>query len=94
MEFHPLSELDARTKPEILARAREWAERESLKIRLREMREKRGVPEGKTALPRLERRKDIGVSALIDYVKSLGMGIEIAAVPKTAGGKREVLLRV
>ncbi|MDR1787536.1 MAG: hypothetical protein LBR16_03700 [Treponema sp.] len=59
------------------------------------MRKKYGSPQGKTAaVPNPERRKDIGVSMLIDYVKSLGMGLEIVAIPKTAGAKRELLLQV
>jgi len=59
-------------------------------------REKHGGPEGEAAaaVPKLERRKDIGVAALIDYVENFGMGLEIVAVPKKAGARRQVLLRV
>jgi len=96
VEFHPLSELDARMKPETLAKARKIYERDLMGIRLKEMREKHGGPEGEAAaaVPKLERRKDIGVAALIDYVENFGMGLEIVAVPKKAGARRQVLLRV
>ena len=44
---HPISELDAKMKPAVLARARRMAERESLNIRLSILREKYGVKQKK-----------------------------------------------
>jgi len=35
MEFHPLSELEAQTSPEVLAKARELFEQENMKITLK-----------------------------------------------------------
>jgi hypothetical protein len=46
---HPISELDARMNPEVLARARKMAEKESLNIRLGMLREKYGVKQGDVA---------------------------------------------
>jgi hypothetical protein len=96
---HPISELDARMDPAVLAKARKMAERESLNIRLGMLREKYGVKQSEitnftqTAVSKLENRKDIRISTLIDYLDSLGMGLEITAYPKNSA-KKELLLRI
>jgi len=96
---HPISELDARMNPEVLVKARKMAERESLNIRLGMLRDKYGVKQSEianftqTAVSKLENRKDIRISTLIDYLDSLGMGLEISAYPKNSA-KKELLLRV
>jgi len=96
---HPISELDAKMDPAVLARARKMAERESLNIRLGMLREKYGVKQSEisnftqTAVSKLENRKDIRISTLIDYLDSLGMGLEITACPKNTTEK-ELLLRI
>ncbi|GHV85717.1 hypothetical protein AGMMS50230_13250 [Spirochaetia bacterium] len=98
--FHPLSELDAKTKPEILAKARKLYEQESLNIKLKALRGKYGIKQSdvssftQTAISKLEHRKDIKISTLIDYLGSLGMGLEITAFPKDKKTKREILLKV
>lgn len=100
MKFHPLSELDAKTKPAVLAQARKLYERESLNIKLKALRGKYGVTQSgisrftQTAVSKLENRKDMKISTLIDYLESLGMGLEIAALPKGNKTKKEILLRV
>jgi hypothetical protein len=100
MEFHPLSELEKNLDPEVIAKARKLYEQDSLNLKLKAMREKYGVKQGdvanftQTAVSKLENRKDIRISTLIDYLKSLGMGLEIVALPKGKGAKREVLLKV
>ncbi|GHU12679.1 hypothetical protein FACS1894161_1410 [Spirochaetia bacterium] len=100
MEFHPLSELEKKTKPETLAKARKLYEQDSLNLKLKAMREKYGVRQGdvvnftQTAVSKLEKRKDIKISTLIDYLDSIGMGLEIAAFPKGKNTKREILLKV
>ena len=100
MEFHPISELDKKIKPEILAKARKLCEQDLLNIRLKELRDKSGIKQtevanfSQTAISKLERRKDIKISTLRDYLDSLGMGLEIAALPRGKPGKREILLRV
>jgi len=43
MEFHPLSELEAKTSPEVLAKARKLYEQDSLNIKLKELRGKYGI---------------------------------------------------
>ena len=96
---HPISELEARMDPEVLAKAKKMAEQESLNIRLGMLREKYGVKQSdvanftQTAVSKLENRKDIRISTLIDYLASLNMGLEITAYPKNSA-KKELLLRV
>jgi hypothetical protein len=96
---HPISELDAKMNPEVLARAKKMAQEASLNIRLAMLREKYGVKQNEitnftqTAVSKLENRKDIRISTLIDYLDSLGMGLEISACPRDSA-KKELLLRV
>jgi len=83
-------------------RARSVAEREILAIRLAELRQRRGVKQSdisvfsQTAISKLERRKDMKLSTLIEYVEGIGMGLEIRVYPKNAKGtsKAETLLQV
>jgi len=95
----PISALDAKMNPEVLLMAKKMAQKESLNIRLAMLREKYGVKQSEmesftqTAVSKLENRKDIRISTLIDYLDSLGMGLEITAYPKNST-KKEVLLRV
>jgi len=96
---HPISELDAKMDPVVLAKAKRMAREESLNIRLAILREKYGMKQSEitnftqTAVSKLENRNDIRISTLIDYLDSLGMGLEITAYPKNSN-KKEVLLKV
>ena len=100
MEFNPIGKLDARTNPEVLAKARKLYEQESLNIKLKALRGKYGIKQEEinnftqTAVSKLERRKDIKVSTLIDYLESLGFGLEISALPKSNNARKEVLLKI
>jgi transcriptional regulator with XRE-family HTH domain len=100
MEFHPIGELDAQVSPEVLTKAHKLYERESLNMRLKALRGKYGVKQGdiakftQTAVSKLERRRDIKISTLIDYIESLDMGLEIIALPKDSNAEREILLKV
>jgi len=95
----PISELEAKMDPAVLERARRMAAKESLNIQLAMLREKYGVRQSEitnftqTAVSKLENRKDMRISTLIDYLDSLGMGLEITACPKNSG-ERELLLRI
>jgi len=96
---HPISKLEAKMDPAVLENARKMAEKESLNIRLALMREKYGIKQSEisnftqTAVSKLEKRKDIRISTLIDYLDSLGMGLEIIAYPRNST-KKELLLKV
>jgi hypothetical protein len=71
-------------------------------IKLGQLREKCGLKQSEvthfsqTSVSRLERRKDIKISTLIDYLNSLGLGLEIKTYPKNKKTQieEEVLLRV
>ena len=87
---------------EQIRRARSVAEREILSVRLAELRQRRGVKQSdipvfsQTAISKLERRKDMKLSTLIDYVEGIGMGLEIRVYSKDVkgAGKAETLLKV
>jgi hypothetical protein len=94
--------MEASMTKESAQRARAVAEREILAIRLAELRERRGVKQtdmssfSQTAVSKLERRKDMKLSTLIEYLDGIGMGLEIRVYPKKAKGtaKAETLLKV
>jgi hypothetical protein len=96
---HPISELDAKMNPAVLEKARRMAREESLNIMLAILREKYGMKQNEltnftqTAVSKIENRKDIRISTLINYLDSLGMGLEINARPRNSA-KKELLLRV
>ena len=100
MEFHPFSELEKKLSPEVREKAYKLFVQESFKINLKMLREKNGKKQeqienfSQTAVSKLERRKDIKISTLIDYLDSLGFGLEIAALPKGNNAEREILLRI
>ena len=97
--FHPLSELEARTSSEVLAKARKLCSQDILNIELKALRTKYCIKQediekfSQTAVSKLERRKDIKISTLMDYLECLGFGLEIIALPKKPNAKKEVLLR-
>jgi transcriptional regulator with XRE-family HTH domain len=73
-----------------------------LAIKLGQLREKRGLKQNEvenfsqTSVSRLEKRRDIKISTLVEYLNSLGMGLEIKTYPKdkSVGSKEEVLLKI
>ena len=83
-------------------RAHAEAEREILSMRLAELRERRGIKQtdistfSQTAISKLEKRKDMKLSTLIEYLEGIGMGLEIRVYPKDGKGahKAETLLKV
>jgi hypothetical protein len=100
MKFHPIRDIEKKMKPEALAQARKLYEQESLNLKLKSLRGKYGVKQSEvsnftqTAVSKLENRRDIRISTLIDYLDSLGMGLEITALPKGENAEREILLKV
>jgi transcriptional regulator with XRE-family HTH domain len=94
--------MESKMKPESIERSHVIAEQEILAIRLGQLREKLGVKQdefnnfSQTSISRLERRKDIRISTLIEYLNNLGMGLEIKTFPKKKIKKinEEILLRV
>lgn len=94
--------MEAMMNDEQVRRARIAAEREILAIRLSELRERQGVKQSdikaftQTAVSKLEKRKDMKLSTLIEYLEGIGMGLEIRVYRKGGrrSGKKETLLRV
>ena len=94
--------MESKMAPESVVRSRIMAEQEILTIRLGQLREKLGVKQNEfnnfsqTSISRLEKRKDIRISTLIEYLHNLGMGLEIKTFPQKKVRKieEEILLRV
>ncbi|UTC75242.1 XRE family transcriptional regulator [Treponema sp. OMZ 792] len=86
---------------EEVRKAKLKAERENFSIKLARIRELQELTQSEIAnfsqssVSRLEKRKDIKLSTLIDYIDSIGMGLEIKIYPKLTNSKvkEEVLLR-
>ncbi len=94
--------MESMMTPESIERSRKKAEQEIFAIKLGMLREKCGLKQNEiknfsqTSISRLEHRKDIKISTLIDYLNGLDMGLEIRTYPKNKGMKikEEVLLRI
>ena len=96
-------ELAAMLPGERVERAKIQAEKEIFQIRLSELRKKLGIRQedikafSQSSISKLESRKDIKISTLIQYLDNLGMGVEIKAYPKNKNqtpGEEVILLRV
>ncbi len=87
---------------ESVKRAHIRAEQEIMTIRLAQLREEQNIKQSEmsnfsqASVSKIERRKDIKISTLIDYLDSPGMGLEIITYPKVAATstKEKVLLKV
>ena len=94
--------MESKMSPESAARSRAMAEQEILTIRLGQLGEKLSVRQdgfdnrNRQSIPEFEKRKDIRISTLIEYLDRLGMGLEIKTFPKNNDGavEEEILLRV
>jgi transcriptional regulator with XRE-family HTH domain len=94
--------MESKMSPESVRHSRMMAEQEILTIKLGQLRERLGVKQdefenfSQTSISRLEKRKDIRISTLIEYLNNLGMGVEIKTFPKNNKNKtnEEILLRV
>jgi len=97
-----ITELSGMLSPKRVQRAKKEAEKEIFRIRLSELRKQMGIKQEdiiaftQSGISKLEARKDMKVSTLIEYLKNIGMGIEIKAYPKTRKKNTEdvVLLRM
>ena len=94
--------MESKMSSESVIRSRAIAEQEILTIKLSQLREKPGVKQdeftnfSQTSISRLEKRKDIRISTLIEYLNNLGMGLEIRTYPKKKSKRinEEILLRI
>jgi hypothetical protein len=93
--------MESMMSSESVQRARMKAEQEILAIKLGQLRERRGLKQNEvgnfsqTSVSRLEKRRDIKISTLVEYLNSLGMGLEIKTYSKDNSLKlEEVLLKI
>jgi hypothetical protein len=97
-----IDELEAMLPPVRVQRAKKEAEKEILRIRLSELRKQMGVKQEdiraftQSGISKLESRKDMKISTLVEYIRSIGMGLEIKAYPKKRKHKADdvVLLKI
>jgi hypothetical protein len=97
-----IATMESMMSSESAQRAQMKAEQEILAIKLGQLREKRGLKQNEidkfsqTSVSRLEKRRDIKISTLVEYLNSLGMGLEIKTYPKDKNVKieEEVLLKL
>ncbi len=95
-------ELAAMLPSERVQRAKKEAEKEIFKIRLSELRKQMGMKQEdiqaftQSGISKLESRKDMKISTLVEYLHNIGMGVEIKAYPKRKKHEVEevVLLRM
>jgi hypothetical protein len=94
--------MESMMSSESIQRSHKKAEQEIMSIKLGQLREKCGFKQNEiehfsqTSISRLEKRKDIKISTLIDYLTGLGMGLEIKTYPKNKKMKieEEILLKI
>lgn len=85
---------------EAVRKAHLRAEQEILTIRLAQLREEQKIKQSEmenfsqTSVSKIEKRKDIKISTLIEYLDNLGMGLEILAYPKNNSASEKILLKI
>jgi len=90
-----IDELSSQLSSDKVKKAKKEAEKEIFKIRLSELRKKVGMTQkeinafSQSGISKLEARKDMKISTLIEYLESLGMGIEIKAYTKKRRKKND-----
>jgi hypothetical protein len=83
-----LAELESMLPKDRIERAKKQAEQDILQIKLSELRKKMGVKQtqihsfSQSGISKLEARKDMKISTLVEYLDNIGMGLEIIAYPK------------
>lgn len=92
--------MESKMSPEAVKRAQMKAEQDIMTIRLAQLREEKNVKQSEmknftqSSVSKIEKRKDIKISTLIDYLDSLGMGLEILTYPKYQNSESKVLLKI
>lgn len=82
----------------VIKEAQNNAQKEILKIKLSDLRKQFGIKQSEikgfsqTSVSRLESRKDMKISTLMDYIHSLGLEIEIKVKEKRKGSRKEITL--
>ena len=97
-----LKMMKSKMTPESIREAYIKAEQEILTIRLAQLREEQNRKQSEmnnftqSSVSKIEKRKDIKISTLIDYLDSLGMGLEIITYPRVANASMQerILLKI
>jgi len=93
-----VDELASTLSKDRIKNAQSEAGKEILQIRLAEIREKLGIRQediksfSQSSVSKLESRKDMKISTLIEYLGNLGLSIEIKAYPKNKKKKNEEIV--
>jgi hypothetical protein len=80
--------MEKKMSPEAVAQARREAQHEIFQIKLSDLRKRMGIRQtdiqsfSQASISKLEQRKDIKLSTLVEYLASLGLGVEIKVYPK------------
>ncbi len=93
-----VDELASTLSKDRIENAQSEAGKEILQIRLAEIREKLGIRQediksfSQSSVSKLESRKDMKISTLIEYLGNLGLSIEIKVYPKNKKKKNEEIV--
>jgi len=83
-----LQDMESMMRPDTVVQAKREAAEELFRINLADLRETYGVHQvdvkgfSQPAVSKLEKRKDIKLSTLLDYLDALGLRIEIKVSPR------------
>jgi hypothetical protein len=93
-----INELSKNLSKERVDRAKREAKNEIFKIKLSELRKNQGIKQNKiinftqSSISKIESRKDMKLSTLIDYLDKIGMGVEIKVYKKNLKKDEKILL--
>ena len=93
-----VDELASTLSKDRIKNAQKVASKEILQIRLAKVREKLGIRQediksfSQSSVSKLESRKDMKISTLIEYLDNLGLSLEIKAYPKNRKNKNEEIV--
>jgi len=93
-----INELESTLSKDRIKNARKKAEKEILQIKLAEIRKKFGIRQediksfSQSGVSKLESRKDLKISTLIQYLENLGLGVEIKVYPKNKKMKNSEII--
>ena len=93
-----VEELASTLSKDRIKNAKREAQKEILQIRLADIREKLGIRQkdiksfSQSGVSKLESRKDMKISTLIEYLDNLGLSIEIKVYPKNKKKNNEEIV--
>ena len=102
IEENAIDAMKSTMSKESIHRAQMLANQDILQIHLAELRERMNLKQSEipafsqSAISRLENRKDMKISTLVEYLQGIGMGMEIRVYPKEGKnrGEMETILKL